>query len=214
MAVVLITGFEPFGGESVNPSGQVAQALDGHVIGGARVAGRVLPCAFDDAIGALDAALDELQPSLVLALGQAAGRCEVSFERVAINLVDARIPDNRGDQPVDEPVLPGAPAALFTSLPVKAMARALREHGIPAGLSLSAGSFVCNALFFALMHRLATRRGVRGGFVHLPLLPEQAARQPGAACLPLQLMVEGVRVATETALAVHADLAVPGGTLA
>ena len=214
MSTLLVTGFEPFGGDALNPSREVARALDGIEIGGHRVAGRVLPCAFGAAQAALAAALDELRPSLVLALGLAAGRAELSFERVAINLVDARIADNAGAQPVDRPVLAGAPAAHFTRLPVKAIVAALLGAGVPAGLSLSAGSFVCNAVFFALLERLARRDGVRGGFAHLPLLPEQAAQHPGLPTLALATMVDGVRLALATALATREDLAAPGGSIA
>lgn len=213
-STVLVTGFEPFGGEAVNPSMQVALALDGAAVGGHRVIARVLPCAFASALAALDAALDETRPALVLALGQAAGRCALSFERIAINLVDARIADNCGEQPIDVPVIGGAPAAYFGTLPVKAIVAALRGRGVPASLSLSAGSYVCNAVFFALMHRLHGRPDARGGFVHLPLLPGQAARHAGAPCLPLELMVGGVKLAIETALAVRDDLRVAGGTIA
>ena len=193
---------------------QVALALDGELVAGHRVAGRVLPCAFDASVAALDAALAELRPVLVLALGQAAGRCDLAFERVAINLVDAGIADNDGCQPTDVPVLRGAPAAHFATLPVKAIVAALRERGVPASLSLSAGSYVCNAVFFALMDRVARDAGLRGtraGFVHLPLLPEQAAHHANSpACMPLSLMADGVRGAIEVALAVRDDLRVVG----
>ena len=201
---VLLTGFEPFGGETINPSWRVAQALDGKRIGGAQVVARELPCVFGAALQMLDAALDELRPSLVIALGQAAGRCDLSFERVAINLDDAPCADNVGVQPVDCRVIEGAPTAYLTSLPVKAIVGALRERGIPASLSMSAGGFVCNHLFFGLLHRLTTRPGVRGGLVHLPLLPEQAARHPGQPSLPLAVMLDGIRAAIDIGLATDA----------
>ena len=211
---VLLTGFEPFGGETINPSWLAARALDGERIGGALVIAREIPCVFDAALEALDAALADTDPLLVIALGQAAGRCDLSFERVAINLDDARIADNAGAQPIDRRVIDDAPAAYFSSLPVKAIVGVLRQRGIPASLSMSAGGFVCNHLFFGLMHRLATRPGVRGGFVHLPLLPEQAARHPGQPSLPLPTLVDGLRVAIETALATSVDLRVAGGEIA
>ncbi|RZU02701.1 pyroglutamyl-peptidase I [Rivibacter subsaxonicus] len=211
---VLLTGFEPFGGETINPSWLAARALDGERIGGAMIVACELPCVFDAALQALDSALADCDPMLVIALGQAAGRCDLSFERVAVNLDDARIPDNAGAQPIDRSVIAGAPAAHFGTLPVKAIVATLRQQGIPASLSMSAGSFVCNHLFFGLMHRLAARPGVRGGFVHLPLLPEQAARHPGQPSLPLATMVEGLRVAIEVALATREDLRVAGGEIA
>ncbi len=217
MAPILVTGFEPFGGEAINPSMQVALALDGAAIGGMRVVARVLPCSFERALAALDDALDATRPELVVALGQAAGRCDLSFERIAVNLVDARIADNDGTQPIDRPVIAGAPAAHFSTLPVKAIVVSLRERGLPASLSMSAGSYVCNAVFFTLMHRLAAdarHRGARGGFVHLPLLPEQAALHAGQPCLPAATAIDGVRLAIATALAVRDDLLVAGGTIA
>lgn len=214
---VLVTGFEPFGGETDNPSWRIAEALHGRRLGGHAVTALRLPCVFGDALAVLDAALERHAPVLVLCLGQAGGRAEVSVERVAINVDDARIPDNAGASPVDEPVVAGAPAAYFSTLPVKAIVAALREAGCPAAVSQTAGTFVCNHVFFGLMHRLATRpalRGTRGGFVHVPLLPAQAARHPGQPSLPLALLVEATALAVETALAVKTDLRVAGGQVA
>ncbi len=212
---VLVTGFEPFGGEPVNPSWQVARALDGRVVGGHPVVAACLPCVFDEALAVLDGALARCaDPVLVVALGQAAGRSDFSVERVAINVDDARIADNAGAQPVDRPVVAGAPAAYFATLPIKAVVAALRAAGLPASVSQSAGTFVCNHVFYGLMHRLAARPGVRGGFIHLPLLPEQAARASGQPSLPLATLVQGVETAIACALATPHDLAVGEGSVA
>jgi len=210
-ATVLVTGFEPFGGASVNPSWQVAQALHGESIGGVRVLALQLPCVFGQALAVLDAAVARLRPAVVLALGQAGGRCDFSVERVAINVDDARIADNAGAQPIDTPVVAAGPAAYFATLPIKAMVAALREGGLPASVSQTAGTFVCNHVFYGLMHSLRQLPGARGGFMHLPLLPEQAARQPGAPSLPLATLVAGTRIALATALATAADLRQSGG---
>lgn len=212
--VALVTGFEPFGGESVNPSWLVAAALDGERIGGHRVRAVQLPCVFGAALAALDAALAAHRPALVLALGQAAGRSDFSVERVAINVDDARIADNAGARPVDEPIVPGAPAGHFSTLPIKAIVVALRQAGLPASVSQSAGTFVCNHVFFGLMDRLAKAGGARGGFMHLPLLPEQAARAPGQPSLPLDLLVAGTRLVLATAAAVQVDVRVAAGSVA
>ncbi|MDZ7589514.1 MAG: pyroglutamyl-peptidase I [Rubrivivax sp.] len=212
--VILLTGFEPFGGESVNPSWQVARSLHGETIAGASVHSLCLPCAFGDALHALGAALARQRPLIVLALGQAGGRSDFSLERIAINVDDARIPCNAGRQPIDEPVVPGAPAAYFSSLPIKAIVAALRNAGLPASVSQSAGTYVCNHVFYGLMHALRRRRGVRAGFMHLPLLPEQAAAQaavPVPPSLPLTTMVQGVRLALATAVITTADLRASGG---
>lgn len=209
---ILLTGFDSFGGNSINPSWELARALDGQVMGDATVAARLIPCVFGAALTSLRLALAQTRPVLVLALGQAGGRSELSLERVAINLDDARIPDNAGAQPIDEPVLAGGPAAYFTSLPIKAMVAGLRAAGIPASVSQTAGTFVCNHLFYGLQHQLHGS-GVRSGFMHLPLLPEQAAQVPGQASMALPLMLAGVRLALELALHHAVDIRQSGGRL-
>lgn len=203
--VVLLTGFAPFGGESVNPSWDAVRALDGERIAGHRAVARCLPVEFGASLRALWAALDELRPALVLCVGQAGGRAQLSLERVAINVDDARIPDNAGAQPVDTPVIAGGPAAYFTGLPIKAMLAGLRAAGVPAEISQTAGTYVCNHVFYGLMHALRERPGVRGGFVHIPYAPAQAARHPGAPSLPIETVVQGLRLALDVALTTGAD---------
>ena len=212
-APILLTGFEPFGGDSVNPSWEVACALDGELIDGARVQALQLPCAFGQAIPTLQAALRRHRPQAVLALGLAANRLELSLERVAINVDDARIPDNAGGQPIDDPVVARGPAAYFNTLPIKAIVAALRDAGLPAVVSQTAGTFVCNHLFYGLMHSLRRRPGVRGGFMHVPLLPAQAVAG-GPPGLALADQVRGVRLALLTTLQVGTDLRVGGGSIA
>jgi pyroglutamyl-peptidase len=197
---ILLTGFDPFGGEAINPSWEVARALNGQFIGAAQVHARQLPTSFTGAPVALGRALDALAPVLVVALGQASGRAEISIERVAVNLIDARIPDNDGQRPLDQPVRADAPAGYLSTLPVKAMRDALRQAGHPAGLSLTAGAFVCNQVFFELQHRLAGT-GVRSGFIHLPALPEQAAQaQPTPPSMALAAQVAAIRLALAVAM--------------
>ncbi|WP_369819230.1 pyroglutamyl-peptidase I [Pelomonas sp. Root1444] len=197
---ILLTGFEPFGGEVINPSWEVARSLHGQVIAGSTVHARCLPTTFVGAPQALADALAVLKPELVIALGQASGRSEVSIERVAVNLIDARIADNAGERPLDTPVRTDAPAAYFSTLPVKAVRDGLRAAGHPAGLSLSAGAFVCNQLFFELQHRLAGR-GLMSGFIHLPALPEQAARtQPSVPSMGLAAQIDAIKLAIAISL--------------
>ena len=198
---ILLTGFEPFSGESINPSWELAQTLDGEVIAGHRVVAICLPCVFGASLKILHAAIAKYQPQLVLALGQGSDRSRLSLERVAINIDDARIPDNAGAQPLDRAVVPGAPVAYFSSLPLKTMLAALRAVGIPAEISQTAGTFVCNHVFYGLMHALAEQPGVRGGFLHVPYLPEQATQHPGAPCLSLADGSNGIRIALRAALA-------------
>ena len=173
---VLVTGFDPFGGQAVNPSWMAAQALHGRDVAGHRLIGARLPTEFGRARQVLCDLVHRLRPALVVCTGQAGGRTALSLERVAINVDDARIADNGGAQPVDTPVVAGGPAAYFTTLPIKAMLAALLAEGIDAEVSQTAGTFVCNHVFYALMHELATRHDLqrtRGGLVHLPWLPAQ-----------------------------------------
>ena len=195
MPGLLLTGFEPFGGDARNPSGEAALALHGEVIAGQRVHGVVLPCVFATAPQALRAAIVATQPDLVLCLGLAASRRGFHPERVAINLIDARIADNAGAQPVDEPVIAGAAAAAFSTLPVKAMAAALQQAGHPAMVSYTAGSFVCNQVFFALMQLPVAR----AGFLHL------------GGDLDLAAVVAGTRIALGSAWRHGVDLSVSAG---
>ena len=208
---VLLTGFEPFDGDDTNPSQAVVRALDGRMLAGHRIVGRELPVVFGQSLQALRRAIRQTRPALVVCLGQAGGRAGLSLERIAINVDDARIPDNAGAQPVDTPVVGGGPAAYFTGLPVKAMRMALDAARIPASVSQTAGTFVCNHVFYGLMHALRRRKGVRGGFIHVPWSEEQAARHPGEPGMPVAAMAEGVRIALEAALAHPVDLPVPGG---
>jgi pyroglutamyl-peptidase len=207
---VLLTGFAPFGGETINPSWQAVQQLRGRSIGGHRIVARQLPVEFGTALKELRAAIREARPSLVLCVGQAGGRAAISLERVAINVDDARIPDNAGAQPIDAEIVVCGPAAYFTGLPIKVMLDALRAAGIPAEVSQTAGTYVCNHVFYGLMHALRNRR-IRGGFVHIPYSPEQAARHPGAPGLPIETVVDGLRIALRIALATHTDRRIAAG---
>lgn len=169
---VLLTGFRPFDGARMNESWEaVRTAAPALRDRGTRVATRELPVEFGTASAVLAESVEELRPRLVIAVGLAAGRTALTPERVAINVRDARIPDGTGAQPIDEPVVPGGPAAHFTTLPIKAMVRAAEQAGVPARVSQTAGTYVCNDVFYALQHRLATDpalASVRGGFVHVP----------------------------------------------
>jgi len=205
---VLLAGFDAFGGHACNPSGLATAALHGVTIAGQRVTALLLPTVFGDALPRLLRAVTEQRPALVIATGMAQGRSAVSIERIAINLCDAALPDNAGVQANGTPVVPGAPAAYFSGLPAKDMAQAVRDAGIPAEISLSAGSFVCNQVFYGLLHALARRRafkGIQGGFIHLPCLPAQAAA--GQFGLALEGQVRGLRIAVQVCLSKEPSLA-------
>lgn len=209
---VLITGFDPFGGESVNPSWLAAERLDGSRIGRyTLVAGR-LPTEFGRALETLHALVERHDPCLVIAVGQAGGRDRISLERVAINIDDARIPDNAGRQPIDAPIDPGGEAAYFSGLPIKAMLRALQQAGVPAEVSNSAGTFVCNHVFYGLMALCGSRPGLRGGFIHIPYLPGQAVVHPGKASMALDDIVRALTLCVQVALDTGQDLKIAAGT--
>jgi pyroglutamyl-peptidase len=202
---VLLTGFEPFGGETVNPSWLAVEAVARDWDGPENVIAVQLPVVFDDTI---DRVIAEHRPDLVVSVGQAGGFAGVELERVAINVQDARIPDNAGAQPIDEPVIAGGPAAHFSSLPIKAAVAALLEAGIPASVSQSAGTYTCNHVFYRMR-----QLGQHGGFVHVPYATEQLDGRD-AVSLPQSVITEGVRIAVRTALDVKSDLKLSGGALA
>jgi len=208
--VILLTGFAPFGGETVNPSWEAVRQLDGEMLEGHRIAARRLPVEFGVSLDALQAALRETAPVLVLCVGQAGGRAQLSLERVAINVDDARIPDNAGAAPIDEPVVADGPAAYFATLPIKAMLAALRGAGIPAEVSQTAGTYVCNHVFYGLLHALRDAP-VRSGFLHIPWAPEQAARTPGAPSVSIDTVVAALRIALRTALKTTTDQRLAAG---
>jgi pyroglutamyl-peptidase len=205
--IALVTGFEPFGDEQVNPSAEIARALDGQMIAGHRIIAAILPTEFARSLPALQTLIEKHRPTLVLALGLAGGRRGISLERVAINLIDARIADNADAQPFDIPVVENAPNAYFSTLPLKAMLARLHAESIEAVLSHTAGTFVCNQVFFGLMHLLATHHPqIRGGFVHVPYLPEQASRHADAPSMALSTMIDATRLCLETAIVTRHDL--------
>lgn len=198
---VLITGFEPFHGAHRNPSIDAVRAVARDWDRTERLVARELPVAFGRAGALLDALLEEHLPDVVVGVGLAAGRTRLGLERVAVNLTDARIPDNDGVQPGDGPVVPGGPVAHLTTVPVKVALGRLTAAGIPTELSMTAGTYVCNAVFYRAADHASRRPGVRAGFVHVP---------PGLAVDTLAL---AVRTVVDTALDVVADLPVAvGGT--
>lgn len=215
MKRILVTGFEPFDGESINPSWEAASRLDGWQCADHVVVARCLPCVFGAVREELTRALATLNPEIVIAIGLAGGRTDVSLERIAINISDARIRDNSGVQPVDEPVVADGPPAYFTTLPVKTILQRLRSAGLPAQVSNTAGTFVCNHAFYVLQHLAATAYPAvrRAGFIHIPWLPEQAARHPGTPSLGLETVLAALRIAIQTSIEVDTDIRLAAGAL-
>lgn len=212
---ILLTGFAPFAGNTLNASWQVVRGLDGHSLDDQHcIVSEILPCAFGDALLQLNQLIALHDPVIVLAVGQAGGRATFALERVAINLQDAVAGDSAGHQPIDQPVIAGGAAAYFSTLPIKAIVATLREQGIPAEVSYSAGTYVCNTVFYGLMHAASTAaRPFRAGFVHLPYLPEQAAyKKAGTPSMAEAVAAQGLRLALSVALTVKQDFLLSGGT--
>ena len=210
MTTILLTGFEPFNGAATNPSWRAVQRVAARWDRPERLIAAELPVVFGRTGDRMRALVAEHRPDLVVAAGLANGRSQITPERVAINVDDGRIPDNAGQQPIDEPIVPGGPAAYFSSLPVKAIVAALKNRKIPATVSNSAGTFLCNDVFYVLMDELAhCYPGTRGGFVHVPLASEDApGDQPS---LPIATIADALELVITTSLRTADDLALVGG---
>ena len=193
---VLLTAFEPFGGESINPALEAIQLIPDK-IGEKEIVRAIIPTAFESSIATVIAYIEKEQPDVVLSIGQAGGRSDITVERVAININDARIPDNEEKQPVDQPIVEDGPAAYFSNLPIKAMVQAIREVEIPASVSNTAGTFVCNHLMYGVLHYLKSHYPqARGGFIHVPFLPKQVAQRANTApSMSLENIVKGIEAA-------------------
>jgi pyroglutamyl-peptidase len=211
---VLLTGFEPFGGESSNPSAEaVLQLCNEPAPAGVSWQALILPVEFKRSGELLHDAICSLEPELVLCVGQAGGRTALCLEQVAINLLEARIPDNSGWQPAGEAVVLGGPAAYFSNLPIKAIRARLQQCGIPVQISYSAGTYVCNALMYQLMHVLTARPHCRGGFIHIPYTPAQAATKPDAASMAVATVAEALLLAVLCCQQHQTDILATAGAL-
>ena len=192
---ILVTGFDPFGGEKVNPALEVVKSLPS-VIHGAEIRWVEIPTVFYKSAEVLETAIVRYQPDAVLCIGQAGGRTSLTPERVAINQDDARIPDNQGNQPIDTPIRLDGQAAYFSTLPIKAMVQAIKEEGLPATVSNTAGTFVCNHLVYQALY-LADKKfpHMRAGFMHIPYMTEQVINKPNTASMNLTEIVRGIEAA-------------------
>ena len=189
---ILVTGFDPFGGEKVNPALEAVKSLPS-VIHGAEIRWVEIPTVFYQSAEVLEAEIVRYQPDVVLCIGQAGGRASLTPERVAINQDDARIPDNQGNQPIDTPIRLDGQAAYFSTLPIKAMVQAIKEEGLPATVSNTAGTFVCNHLMYQALY-LADKKfsHMRAGFMHIPYMTEQVINKPNTASMNLTDIVRGI----------------------
>ncbi|WP_462171505.1 pyroglutamyl-peptidase I [Pseudoalteromonas xiamenensis] len=213
---VLVTGFAPFGGETINPSWEAVNQLEGLAIGRQEshiIHTKELPCEFNSALDALYQAIDKYHPSVVLCVGQAGGRSSISIERVAINVDDARIPDNSGNQPIDTPIVQDGPAAYFTALPIKRILKTLKENGIPSEISNTAGTYVCNHVMYGLLHYFQSQQlSCQGGFIHIPYLPSQAVHHPGAPSMSQEMVKKSLLAILNESLEYKPDLKISAGT--
>lgn len=204
---VLVTGFEPFGGEAINPAWEAVKALP-EQIAGEQIIAALIPTVFGQSRQVLVELIEQHQPALVLCVGQAGGRSAITLERVAINIDDAAIADNAGQMPIDEPVVAGAPSAYFSTLPIKAMVRAIRQAGIPAAVSNTAGTFVCNHLMYGMLHQAANTQGFRAGFMHVPYIPQQlSGKSAGTPSLELAEIARALEIALAAAVTTEQDIA-------
>ena len=199
---ILITGFDPFGGETVNPAYEAVKLLP-DTIAGAEIIKLEVPTQFHRAGAVLEDAMQRHKPDAVICVGQAGGRAAITPEKVAINLMDGRIPDNAGYQPVDVPIQEDGEAAYFTSLSVKAMVQRMRDAGIPAAVSYTAGTYVCNYLLYTLLYLIDKKYPhVRGGFIHVPYAMEQVINKPlGTPSMDLRQIARGLETAVEAVVA-------------
>lgn len=210
---VLVTGFTPFGGERTNPSWQIVKALPDR-IGGYQIEKRRVPTEFSKAIDFTTSAIDKLRPEIVLCFGQAGGRSRMSVERIAINVNDARIPDNAGQQMIDRPIIADGAAAYFSTVPIKAMVAAMIKARVPAEVSNTAGTFVCNHLIYGVLHHIAaSEMDTRAGFIHVPYLESQVLDKADTPSMSLELMITGAKAAIMAAIRHKKDVKLVGGAL-
>lgn len=192
---ILVTAFDPFGGESINPAQQAVERLEDS-IGGHQIHKLVVPTVFGKAAEMVIREMDTLCPDAVVCVGQAGGRKAVTPERVAINIMDANIKDNAGNQPQDEQIVHGGPAAYFSTLPIKKMLSGIREVGLAADVSNTAGTFVCNSLLYSVLHHAATHMPETGAvFIHVPYIPQQTEGKENVPSMPLEDIVRALTAA-------------------
>jgi len=210
---LLLTAFDPFGGDSVNPALEAVKLVK-NTVGSVQVVKLEVPTVFRKSIATVQAAIEREKPDAVLCIGQAGGRFDITPERVAINIDDARIKDNEGNQPVDEPIFADGDPAYFATLPIKAMVQAIKDAGLPASVSNTAGTFVCNHLMYGVLYTLAKKYpGVRGGFMHVPFITPQVVGRPSTPSLSLPDVVRGIEAAVG-AVGLHLnDVKLPGGAV-
>ena len=214
---ILVTGFDPFGGEKINPALETIKRLPDTILG-AQIIKLEIPTVVGKSLAKIKEAVEKENPDVVLSIGQAGGRSEITVERVGINIDDCRIPDNEGNQPIDEPVVKGGPAAYFVTVPIKAIVENIKAHNIPASISNTAGTFICNHVCYGVAHLAAARTAagtpMKSGFIHIPFLPEQIIGKPALTpSMSLETIASGITHALEAIVEHGSDIKVSGGKI-
>lgn len=217
MMKILVTGFDPFGGEKINPALETIKRLPDTILG-AQIIKLEIPTVIGKSLAKITEAVEKENPDVVLSIGQAGGRSEITVERVGINIDDCRIPDNEGNQPIDEPVVKGGPAAYFVTIPIKAIVENIKAYKIPASISNTAGTFICNHVCYGVAHlaaqRTAAEKPMKSGFIHIPFLPEQVIGKPALTpSMSLETIVSGITHALEAIVEHGSDIKVSGGKI-
>ncbi len=208
---VLVTGFDPFGGESINPAWEAVKVIRDE-IAGAEIVKMQIPTVIGKSIAKVHAKMAEIHPDIVIAVGQAGGRFGVTPERVAININDARIPDNEGNQPIDEPIFTDGDTAYFTNLPVKAMVQAIKDAGYPSSLSNTAGTYICNHVMYGILYYIQKEfPDVRGGFIHVPFAASQVVDKPNTPSMAIADITAALEAAIQAAVEHENDIKAIGG---
>lgn len=210
---VLISGFDPFGGEKINPALEAVKLLP-DVIAGAEVIKVEIPTVFNKSVEKLEEYIEIHKPNIVICVGQAGGRFGICPERVAINMDDARIPDNEKNQPIDIEIKEDGAPAYFSNLPIKAMVKHMNDNGIPATVSNTAGTFVCNHTMYGVLY-LADKKypGMKGGFIHVPYIPAQVTAKPNTPSMSISDISKGLELSIEAAVQNDTDIKTVGGTI-
>lgn len=210
---VLVTGFEPFGGELINPALEAVKRLNDE-ISGAKIIKAEIPTVFRKSIDILEKLIEKEQPNIVFCIGQAGGRFDITIERVAINVDDARIGDNEGNQPIDECIYEDGENAYFTKLPIKAMVKEINESKVPASVSNTAGTFVCNHIMYGLLYLINKKYpNIKGGFIHVPYIPQQVITKKNIPSMSLQDITKGLEYAIKAAIETKEDIKETGGKI-
>ncbi|CBH20250.1 Pyrrolidone-carboxylate peptidase (5-oxoprolyl-peptidase) (Pyroglutamyl-peptidase I) (PGP-I) (Pyrase) [Acetoanaerobium sticklandii] len=210
---VLITGFDPFGGEKINPAWEAVKGIK-DIIEGAKIIKLEIPTVFNKSIEKVKEAMELEKPDIVLCIGQAGGRYDMTVERVAINVDDARIEDNEGNQPIDIPVFEDGENAYFSNLPIKAMVEEIKGQGIPSSISNSAGTFVCNHIMYGVLYHInKTYKNMRGGFIHVPFINEQVLDKKNQPYMPVEHITKALEAAIKAAVINNEDIKKSGGAI-